>query len=330
MNTIKVDHKRKALVFSKDTVIDNQYVYNFFSKVPENKRLDFLSKAIHIGVLALMEERFAAFLARTKNELGVELENLKQILDTQTIIFNLTAIKGKYAEKDILKIMNDYFDQRDWPDYANFAGDNEGKYKNVKTGDILCFPEGRDDLPIVLEIKFSKSLPLGDLTERDLVKNTNNIWGQLIESKANREAKAAMIVFDTTISQDLYQKLGPTTFIPNVGYVVFVDSQRNDFTPLLVTYNIARSFVLSNMHSKLKPEIIVKLVNKLSAEISKIDTIRGILETNIKNNQKAIDKLEAIAATLTATKEFAQALNEESNQVDELFYHYFTGTLKTS
>lgn len=55
--------------------------------LPEDKRDESLTRAIYIGVLAMKEDRLAAFLAKTQNELGTELEHLKQIFDLKQQLF---------------------------------------------------------------------------------------------------------------------------------------------------------------------------------------------------------------------------------------------------
>lgn len=58
-------------------------------------------KALYIGVLALMEDRLSAFLSKTSNELGTELESLKMIFEMKKEIFYKSSIKGVLAEEEI-------------------------------------------------------------------------------------------------------------------------------------------------------------------------------------------------------------------------------------
>lgn len=55
----------------EDLQIQNNVVFSFFDKLPATDRAEHLTRAIYIGVLALMENRIASFLAKTSNELGV-------------------------------------------------------------------------------------------------------------------------------------------------------------------------------------------------------------------------------------------------------------------
>ena len=77
MSTIKINQQLKRVEIS-EFEIENQIVFNYFDNLPTNERDDKLLRAIYIGVLALMEDRMSAFLSKTSNELGTELESLKR------------------------------------------------------------------------------------------------------------------------------------------------------------------------------------------------------------------------------------------------------------
>lgn len=63
---LKINQKLKRVVI-KEFEIENQIVFNFFDNLPTSERDDKLLKAIYIGLLALREDRFSAFLSKTSN-----------------------------------------------------------------------------------------------------------------------------------------------------------------------------------------------------------------------------------------------------------------------
>ena len=309
MQIIVLDHKNKALVVKKDVIIKSDLIYEFFNKLPQNKREKMFKKALYIGVMALIEDRISAFLARTKNELGTELERLKILYDMQAEIFSKSAVKGKYAERDLVTVLNDYFDEKGWQDYAILVGDVAGKLPRVKTGDIMAYAEGREENPIVIEVKFTERMPIGDISEADLKKNTNNIWGQLLESRVNREAKEAIIVFDKTLAPELYDKLGPATYIPNVGYVVFVDMMAGDYIGLFATYSIVRSAILELGEIKIKKEALYrKIIARVLKQAKDLMKVHSMIEANIKNNQKILAQIEKTIKDIKITEHYLEKL----------------------
>lgn len=106
---MRIDHKLQRIQVDSFEISD-ELVYRFFISLPENERETALLRAIRIGVLATMEDRFSAFLSKTTDDLGVQLENLKLLFDMKQEIFHKTAIKGVAAENDILEFLETYID----------------------------------------------------------------------------------------------------------------------------------------------------------------------------------------------------------------------------
>ena len=80
----------------KQFEIENEIVFNYFNNLPTTDRDNKLLRAIYIGVLALMEDRISAFLAKTQNELGTELESLKMIFEMKSELFYKSTIKAMW------------------------------------------------------------------------------------------------------------------------------------------------------------------------------------------------------------------------------------------
>ena len=102
----------------KNFEIENEVVFNYFDQIPVNEREEKLVRALYIGVLALIEDRISAFLAKTTNELGTELESLKMIFEMKRELFYKTAVKGSLAEHEIAEFLNEYFETRNLRDKA--------------------------------------------------------------------------------------------------------------------------------------------------------------------------------------------------------------------
>ena len=74
--TVKLDQSKKTVTI-QGLVLEQRLVFEYFDKQPDASRDGLAAKALLLGVLALSEERLAAFLSRTTNTLGTELEQLK-------------------------------------------------------------------------------------------------------------------------------------------------------------------------------------------------------------------------------------------------------------
>lgn len=305
MSIIKLNQKLKRIEVGAFE-ISNEIVFTYFDKLPANERDDKLLRAIYIGVLALMEDRISAFLSKTSNELGTELESLKMIFEMKKELFYKTTIKGSLAEEDIAEFLNEYFAEKKLKDRATLTGNTAGALPKNKTGDIVCEVDGNQDLRIVIECKFDKSLKLGEIENKDLfTRKTDTAWSQLIEAQANREAKVSLIVFDKAlIDNSILRNYENVGFIPEVGFITIVDSQSGDYSNLVIAYMLARDIAVSAKDVELDKELLSIIVNRIIKDINEMFMIRNLVESNISNNRQILKQLEKSLLLMEFNQDF--------------------------
>lgn len=293
MAIVKLNQKLKRVEIGAFEA-DNAIVFEFFNKLPSEVRDETLLRAIYIGVLALMEDRLSAFLAKTSNELGTELEGLKRIFDMKQEIFYKTTVKGLMAEEDIAEYLNEFFSNQKLKDSADLTGNIAGKISKNKTGDIICRVNGEDDIRIVIECKFDKSIKLGDIASKDVfTRKTDTVWSQLIEAQANRDGKVSIIALDFSLVDGVVlEKIQNVRFIPEVGFVSIVDSQKGDFSNLTIAYMLARDIALQPPKPDADNNLLYLMVNRLLKDITNILSIKSLVINNIENNKKILSQLE--------------------------------------
>lgn len=305
MPTIKLNQQLKRVEI-KDFEIDNKIVFNYFNGLPADERDNKLFKALYIGVLALMEDRISAFLAKTSNELGTELESLKMIFEMKKELFYKTTIKGILAEDEIAEFLNNYFNDKKLKDKAILTGNIAGNLPKNKTGDIICEIDGNPDLKIAIECKFDKSIKLGDIDSKDIfTKKYDTAWSQLIETQANRESKVSMIVFDLSLVDNSilknYENVG---FIAGIGFIAIIDSQKGDYSNLAIAYMLARDIVLNAKEVDLDTKLLSLIINRIIKDINEILNIRSLVEANIENNKNILKQLEKSILLMQFNQEY--------------------------
>ena len=293
MATIKINQKLKRVEIS-GFEIENQIVFNYFDKLPLKERDKKLYRALYIGVLALMEDRISAFLSKTSNELGTEMESLKMIFDMKKELFYKTTIKGILAEDEIADFLNNYFSEKKLKDKAFLTGNIAGNIPKNKTGDIICEVDGNNELKIVIECKFDKSIKLGDLASKEIFsRKYDTAWSQIIESKANRDAKVGMIVLDRSLIDNSILKFTENVgFIESIGFVVIIDSQKGDYSNLAIAYMLARDIVINAKESDIDIKLLSLIVNRIIKDINEIISIKTMVEANIENNKAILKQLD--------------------------------------
>lgn len=274
--------------------IENEIVFNYFNKLPVSERDEKLLRAIYIGVLALMEDRISAFLAKTTNELGTELESLKMIFEMKKELFYKTTLKGTLAEDEIAAFLNKYFQEKKLNDKAILTGNTAGSIPKNKTGDIVCEVNGDSGLRIAIECKFDKSIRLGDIDSKDIfTKKSDTAWSQLLEAQANRDSKISIIVLDISlIDSSILKQFENVGYIPGVGFIVVIDSQRGNFSNLAIAYFLARDIVMNAKEVELDKDLLSLIVNRIIKDINEVLSIKSLVESNIETNKEILKQLE--------------------------------------
>ncbi len=326
MSTIKINQQLKRLEI-KEFEIENQIVFNYFDNLPATERDEKLLRAIYIGVLALMEDRMSAFLSKTSNELGTELESLKMIFDMKKELFYKSSIKGILAEDEIADFLNQYFSEKRLKDHAILTGNTAGNIPRNKTGDIICEVDGNPNLRIAIECKFDKSIRLGEIETKDLfTRKTDTAWSQLLEAQANRDAKVSLIVFDISlVDYSVLREFGNVGYIPGVGMVAIINSQKGDYSNLAIAYMLARDIALNAKQLEMDKDLLVILVNRLIKDINEITTIRNLVHNNIENNKAILKQLEKSILLMEFNQQYLKKFLMDGTLTREDLLNYYQG-----
>ena len=291
---MRIDHKLQRVQVDSFEISD-ELVYRYFDSLPEAEREAALLRAIRIGVLATMEDRFSAFLSKTTDDLGVQLENLKLLFDMKQEVFHKTAIKGVAAENDILDFLEEYIERNHLGDVVSLTGTSKGLLKNNKTGDIMAFVGGESSgRKVAIECKFDKSIKLGDIDSPDIASNKyDTAWSQLLEATVNRDANASIIVFDKTLADASIQRaVDGVTYVDGIGFICIIDYEASDYQNLAVAYNLARGLALRKDGKNVEVEFVNMLIVRLLKDIRDVQSIETLVKTNIKNNQQILKNIE--------------------------------------
>lgn len=307
--------------------LDNEIVFEYFKKVPTEERDETFKRALYIGVLALMEDRMSSFLAKTSNELGTELESLKKIFDMKQEIFFKTAVKGMIAESEIAEALQNYLKSKGIKDSISLSGTEKAKGSN-KTGDIICEIDASGGKTIAIECKFNKSVKLGKIENYDAFTKTkqDTVWGQLIEADYNRESKCSIIVFDRAfVDNSITEFTDNVAYIPQVGFVVIIDSQAGNYTNLAIAYMLARDIALNSKQVKYDKDLLTIIITRIVKDVTEIKEIQKAVQKNIENNKKILKMLEKSMLMVDFNKEYLDKFLKEGTLTKEDLHKFYLG-----
>lgn len=290
-------------------VLSDDVVFDYFNILKEEDRNEMLAQAIRIGVLALVEDRFSSFLAKTENELGTQLESLKIRFDMKKQSFHETTKKGIIGENDILLFLEGYFEKRGLNDVVVPTGKVKGNLKGNKTGDILAFVGGEDsDRRIAVECKFDKKVGHGDIDSNDIEKNRKDTaFSQLLEATVNRDACTSIIVFEKTLADaSITREVDGVAYLDGIGFICVIDYQAGDYQNLAISYNLARSLALRKDEKNVEAGFVNMLIQRILTDIKDIQSIEKLVKANIDNNTQILKKIEKSLLTIEFTRSYLE------------------------
>jgi hypothetical protein len=326
MANIKIDQKLKR-VEVQNFEMDNQIVFNYFDSLPQNERDEKFIRALYIGVLALMEDRISSFLSKTSNELGTELESLKMIFEIKKELFYKSTIKGVLAEDEIAEYLNQFFAEKRLKDRALLTGNTAGELPKNKTGDIICEINGDAELKIAIECKFDKSIKLGEVENKDIfIRKSDTAWSQLIEAQANRNSKVSLIVFDISLVDNSILKFCENVgYIPEIGFIAIIDSQKGNYTNLSIAYMLARDIALNAKTVELDTDILGFLINRIIKDINEIVQVRTLVEKNIDNNRAILKQIEKSIQLMEFNQQYLNRFFETGTLTKKDMLDFYAG-----
>ncbi|HMN26319.1 MAG TPA: hypothetical protein PKE38_17560, partial [Ignavibacteriaceae bacterium] len=135
---------------------------------------------------------------------------------------------------------------------------------------------------------------MGDIDSKDLfIRKTDTAWSQLIEANANRNSKVSLIVFDISLVDNSILKFTDSVgYIPEIGFIAIIDSQKGDYNNLVIAYMLARDIALNAKNVELDKDVLAMLVTRIIKDLNEIKAIKSLVERNIDNNKEILKQIE--------------------------------------
>jgi hypothetical protein len=242
-------------------------------------------------------------------------------------LFYKSTIKGILAENEIAEFLNGYFQEKRLKDRAVLTGNTVGNIAKNKTGDIVCEVNGDNNLRIVIECKFDKSVRLGDIDSKDVfIRKTDSAWSQLIEAEANRDGKVSIIVFDRSLVDNSILKYADNVgFISGIGFIAVVDSQKGDYSNLSIAYMLSRDIALNAKRVDLDKDLLAILVNRIIKDINEVLSIKSLVSSNIENNKAILKQLDKSILLMEFNQEYMRKFLKDGTLTKKDLLDFYSG-----
>jgi hypothetical protein len=118
-------------------------------------------------------------------------------------------------------------------------------------------------------------------------------------------------------------------YIPEIGFVVIIDSQSGNYINLAIAYNLARDIAVNAKPVTLDKDLLSVLLNRIIRDLGSIIEIRGLVEENIEHNKKIIKQLEKSHLSMEFSRDYLlNFLKEGTLTKSDLLEFYRGGDLK--
>lgn len=196
-----------------------------------------------------------------------------------------------------------------------------------KTGDIICTIDGNEELKIAIEAKFDKSIKFGDIASKDVfIRKSDTAWSQLIEADANRGSKISIIVFDISLVDGSILRIFDTVgFIPGVGFVAIIDSQKGDYSNLAIAYTLARDIALNARQMDLDKDVLAMIITRIIKDINEVTKIRSLVHMNIENNKAILGQLEKSILLMEFNQEYLMKFLKDGTLTKKDLLDFYMG-----
>ncbi|MEP7172141.1 MAG: hypothetical protein ABI705_01500 [Aestuariivirga sp.] len=96
----------------------------------------------------------------------------------------------------------------------------------------------------------------------------------------------------STIDNGILNAIQNVRYIPQVGFIAIIDSQKGDYNNLAIAYMLARDIAINSHPVELDKDLLAIILNRIIRDLGEIIQIRNLVVSNIENNKKILAQLE--------------------------------------
>jgi len=93
-------------------------------------------------------------------------------------------------------------------------------------------------------------------------------------------------------------------YIPGVGFIAIINSQKGDYSNLAIAYMLARDIAMNAKVLDLDKDLMSMMVNRIIKDINEVLTIKSLVQNNIENNKTILKQLEKSLLLMEFNQEY--------------------------
>ena len=96
----------------------------------------------------------------------------------------------------------------------------------------------------------------------------------------------------TTVDSTFLKYCENVGFIPEIGFIAIIDSQKGDYNNLAIAYMLARDIAINAKDIEFDKETLSLILSRIIKDIQEVRDIKSLVEKNIDNNKLILKQLE--------------------------------------
>lgn len=136
----------------------------------------------------------------------------------------------------------------------------------------------------------------------------------------------SLIVFDISlVDSSILNNFENVGYIPGIGLVAIVDSQKGDYSNLVIAYMLARDIALNAKEIELDKDMLAIMINRIIKDINEVLTIKTLVQSNIKNNKSILKQLEKSMLLMEFNQEYLRRFLSQGRLTKKDLLDFYMG-----
>lgn len=114
-------------------------------------------------------------------------------------------------------------------------------------------------------------------------------------------------------------------YIPEVGFVAIINSQKGDYSNLTIAYMLARDIATNANELELDKHVLAMIVNRIIKDINEVISIKSLVLNNIENNKNILKQLDKSMLLMEFNQEYLKRFLSQGRLTKKDLLDFYMG-----
>lgn len=129
----------------------------------------------------------------------------------------------------------------------------------------------------------------------------------------------------TTVDSTFLKYCENVGFIPEIGFIAIIDSQKGDYNNLAIAYMLARDIAINAKDIEFDKETLSLILSRIIKDIQEVRDIKSLVEKNIDNNKLILKQLEKSMQLMEFNQQYLNRFFETGTLTKKNLLDFYMG-----